>query len=263
MQKSTLSYTRYALTLGEQSEIHVGCPIYGNGLAEEGFTLEELDDVNSQLPDSEVTRFHHILPSSVQQNNRACLLLIRNGINTIMNDQYYADDMLDEQNNISYDRKYFDSRKKKMLNKVARYNTVFGDEHVDHSEDYYQSTITSYDEVPLFRDFRKKLPDIFGQKAINLNAEGNHYYQKTSGIGFHGDVERKIVICVSLGESTTLRFYWRPPGSSECYGQSFDFRVKHGDIYVMSEKATGHDWKKRSGYRLVHGAGNEKYTRIK
>ena len=27
----------------------------------------------------------------------------------------------------------------------------------------------------------------------------------------------------------------------------------------MSEKASGHDWKQRSKYRLVHAAGSRKY----
>jgi hypothetical protein len=84
-----------------------------------------------------------------------------------------------------------------------------------------------------------------------------------SGIGFHGDSERKIVICASLGDSKTLRFYWRSPGSSNIIGDHCDFELEHGDIYAISEKATGDDWKKRSSFRLVHGAGHSEYVKYK
>lgn len=39
--------------------------------------------------------------------------------------------------------------------------------------------------------------------------------------------------------------------------------LNHGDIYIMSEKATGFDWKKKNIYTLRHAAGSKKYTTIK
>lgn len=39
--------------------------------------------------------------------------------------------------------------------------------------------------------------------------------------------------------------------------------INHGDIYAMSEKATGNDWKKRKLYTLRHAAGLEKNIKIK
>jgi len=38
-----------------------------------------------------------------------------------------------------------------------------------------------------------------------------------------------------------------------------DVQINHGDIYIMSEKATGFDWKSRNKTRLVHAAGHIKY----
>ena len=99
--------------------------------------------------------------------------------------------------------------------------------------------------------------------ASNLEAEGNCYYKKTSGIGFHGDSERKVVICLSLGKPTVLRYHWRLPGSSEHTLQPIDINIGHGDVYVMSEKATGYDWSMRSKVRVVHAAGSSKYTASK
>ena len=74
-----------------------------------------------------------------------------------------------------------------------------------------------------------------------------------------GDVERKVVVCLSLGAPSTLRYHWRLPHSSEHTLPAVDVCLSHGDVYVMSEKATGYDWKMRSKVRLVHGAGAAKY----
>lgn len=109
---------------------------------------------------------------------------------------------------------------------------------------------------------RARLPSVLGDKASGLNAEGNKYHHDGAGIGFHGDSERKIVIAVCLGRTATLRYYWRAPASSEVHKGPFDFRVEHGDIYIMSEKASGYDWKCRSRFRLVHAAGADKYLKV-
>ena len=49
------------------------------------------------------------------------------------------------------------------------------------------------------------------------------------------------------------------PGTSEHTHKQVSLSVNHGDIYIMSEKATGYDWKKRSKVRVVHGAGYKSY----
>ena len=38
-------------------------------------------------------------------------------------------------------------------------------------------------------------------------------------------------------------------------------RFNHGDIYIMSEKSVGTDWKRRASLQLVHAAGAEKYMK--
>lgn len=83
--------------------------------------------------------------------------------------------------------------------------------------------------------------------------------KKGSGIGYHGDGERKIVIGLSLGKSTTLRYNWRLPNSSAHPFPDINLVVNNGDMYIMSEKATGFDWKKRSKVRVVHAAGHKSY----
>jgi hypothetical protein len=44
-------------------------------------------------------------------------------------------------------------------------------------------------------------------------------------------------------------------------GDTYRYELNGGDIYMMSEKAVGHDWRKSSQYTLRHAAGCDKYTR--
>jgi len=255
---------RYALTLGEQSEIHVGCEIHGDGLAKEGFTVAELQEFQQAFGDrATLLMLSDALPVEHRVGNEAAVLHIKGGISLLMGAPEYADGMLVEQQSVQYDKSYFDRRRQKKLNKLARHNAVFGDVHVQCSEDYKQSTVIAYDEVPVFQRLRALLPEVFGEKARELNSEGNHYYNDKAGIGFHGDSERKIVICCSLGKSTVLRYYWRHPGTSEVGSKIMDIALEHGDIYIMSEKGTGYDWRMRSKFRLVHAAGADPYVQPK
>ena len=64
-----------------------------------------------------------------------------------------------------------------------------------------------FNSVPLTKYIREALPQILGEKAKDKNAEGNYYYDlNKTGIGFHGDAERKDVIGVRSGEDEQLDF---------------------------------------------------------
>ena len=133
----------------------------------------------------------------------------------------------------------------------------------DHSQEpLYEDgkgRVINFTDVPIAKSLREILPQYIGAKAKNLNAEGNYYYDtsKCSILG-HGDVERRRVIAVRLGESFPLTYQWFhkcKPISGRC-----ELILNHGDIYVMSEKAVGSDWLKSSLYTLRHSAGSEKIT---
>ena len=82
-----------------------------------------------------------------------------------------------------------------------------------------------------------------------------------NGIGFHGDAERKVVIATRLGATIPLHYQWYT--KSNPIGKRVELNINHGDIYVMSEKATGYDWKKSSLVTLRHAAGADKFLRKK
>jgi len=106
------------------------------------------------------------------------------------------------------------------------------------------------------------LQDYFGEKAKDLVGEGNYYFDiNNCGVGFHGDDERKKVIAVRLGATIPLHYQWvmqRKP-----IGKRVELSLKHGDIYVMSEKASGFDCRNKEKPILLHAAGAKKFLTMK
>ena len=116
----------------------------------------------------------------------------------------------------------------------------------------------SFDESPLLGEVQRNLQEMFGEKSEGMQVEGNYYFDAGKcGIGYHGDAERKRVIALRLGATMPIRYQWYQ--HSERIGEPTTIQIYHGDMYVMSEKATGFDWKKRNILTLRHAAGCEKY----
>ena len=130
-----------------------------------------------------------------------------------------------------------------------------------HASDFEKGlgTVISYNDVPHLSSIRDQLHDYVGEKARELQCEGNYYYDVTKcGIGFHGDGERKRVIGLRLGATIPLHYQWFQ--QSKPVGQRFIVNLNHGDLYIMSEKAVGFDWLLRKKLTLRHAAGCKKYT---
>ena len=78
--------------------------------------------------------------------------------------------LLQEQQNIEYDRKFWNARQRKTMNKRARYNTTFGEQNVSPSADF--QTPTTHAFPPIMSAFRNGLVHVLGERANNLSAEG-------------------------------------------------------------------------------------------
>lgn len=55
---------------------------------------------------------------------------------------------------------------------------------------------------------------------------------------------------------------WQWFRDSKAVGDPFEFRFEGGDLYMMSEKAVGTDWRCRSVHTLRHSAGCKQYTTV-
>jgi hypothetical protein len=92
-----------------------------------------------------------------------------------------------------------------------------------------------------------------------LKGELNYYFDISKcGIGWHGDSERRKVVALRLGASLPIYFQWYY--DTERIGERFEIPLNDGDMYVMSEKAVGTDWKMRSIFTLRHATGCDKFT---
>ena len=256
----------FTITYGDQAENHKGMQVIGE-LAEKGFNLQdllfaknnfeklgsicELIDLRDSVKDEEI------------KNNLdpAYVLIIRNGVGAILKDlKKTSDDMYDEQKVLDVDKKA--KMYGRVVNKHARHNLCFSTESQEPDYENGKGRIVSFDNVPLTNYVRNKIPEIIGQIGENLQAEGNYYYDTSKcGIGYHGDSERLKVVAVRLGKTIPLCFLWFYK-NKYVNGMTYINDFKNGDMYIMSEKATGNDWKKKNIYTLRHSAGCEKYTSL-
>lgn len=245
------------LTFGDQAENNVGMEQIGT-LSEKGFTLEILENVKKEIgDDSEIIEL--VCDSDDFVVDKAYLLIIRNGVNKICDGK--LDELKKEQFGLTPDRKAF--MYGRVVEKHARGNLCFDD--IGHGPEYEnkKGTVVSYDSVPITKLLRERICDMLGGgKSDNLACEGNYYYDiKKCGIGFHGDAERRKVVGVRLGDSIPLHFQWFYKSSS--IGKRMKFHLNDGDIYIMSEKAVGFDWRKKNITTLRHAAGCDKFLEIK
>lgn len=260
------------LTLGDQAENHAGMQKLGE-LVEvgQGFHLEDMELMKMKLEEIGISCDLISLDLCQPLNEidlkltpeDAYVLIIRDGVNKILraNSEFTQEDLFNEHSNLDHDKQAW--MKGKVVNKHARWNLCFDDIGQEPAYEEKKGRIVSYDDIPITKHLMSQIPTYFGRKSENLKGEGNYYYDKQKcGIGFHGDSERRKVIGIRLGngESPPLHFQWFI--NSEPVGERIILPLNSGDMYVMSEKAVGQDWKRKKIYTLRHAMGCEKFTTI-
>lgn len=248
------------ITFGDQAENHTGMQKLGS-LAENGFSLSDLEKAKSFFESKGCECFIlNLNDFNDGKGDSASVLVIRKGVNAMLSDTGSSSNVLfKEQINLKWDTKAL--MRGRVVNKHARYNLCFDEKGQDSSFEEGKGTVIAYSKVPLLAEVHSKLGTFFGDKARDLLGEGNYYYNSsTCGIGFHGDGERRRVIALRLGASIPLHYQWfhrfKPVGKRAV------IQLNHGDMYMMSEKAVGFDWKRSSILTLRHAAGCAKYTTI-
>ena len=260
----------FTLTFGDVAENHARMVKHGT-MAERGFTREELIQVKRWFREKDMNvsckliKLHNYLPADisdeVKQANKAWILIIKNGVNIILNDNNGANNLYNEQNALPKDTKAL--MYGRVVNKHARHNLCFGDNSIAPNYADGQGTVVAFDSVPLTKRIRETLGTILPSMK-DLMLEGNYYYDvSTCGIGWHGDSERLKVVGTRLGASIPLVYCWFHDNKNITpVIDNDDLKLEHGDIYIMSEKATGNDWKKKTQYTLRHAAGSTKYITL-
>lgn len=227
------------ITFGEQAENHVGMQKLGDGLAREGFTPDDLKQIRRDWRAmGHKAQLITLNKAISNETEPAKILILRNAANVIIRD---ADQLRDDLKSLKWDKKAL--MYGRVVNKTARWNLCFGLKDQEPDYDEGKGRIVAFKRLDLLRKLRIRLPKYLGPKASKLQAEGNYYYNQTCGIGYHGDSERRIVIGLRLGESGSLFYKWHLRGKQ--VGPRIEVKLHHGDIYIMSEKATGNDWKQK------------------
>lgn len=253
------------LTFCECAENQKGMQQLGT-IAEDGYTVEELETIASENANCELVYLNELLTNEedVEAAGPAALLIIRGGLDLICGEGT-ADALAEEMFALEWDKKKF--RYGKVQNSKARHNLCFDRKSQTANYGAKEGTVVAFDDVPVCKKVRRRLPRFFGEKAKKLKCEGNAYYDwKECYISFHGDSERKRVIAVRLGHKMSLYYKWYK--RSQRISKVMKLTLYHGDIYIMSEKAVGSDWiKKKTIPTLRHAAGTkraiEKYTKKK
>ena len=223
-------------------------------LAKRGFTIAELESAKQRF---ETKGYTCLLVDLSKHAGRkdvadAKVLVVRSGIKA-----FGASGLHNELVDLDWDKKVW--MRGAVKNKRARYNLMFSETAQEPDYDAKKGRIIPYADVPLLSAIRDGLPLYFGDEAKMLEAEGNKYYDDAkTGIGYHGDSERRKVIGVRTGGSMYLHFQWHL--KTKPIGNNVRIHLDGGDIYCMSAAAVGSNWKMRNTSTLRHAAGCAKYT---
>lgn len=255
-----LNKSAVTITLGDMAENHVGMEQIGNMVeVGQGFNLDDLHEIKIHFENIycecelyDLTQDNNILPS-------AYVLIVRKGIQKILSlDNHFTyKNMFKELINLPVDKKAF--MYGRIVNKHARWNLCFSDYSSEPDYINGKGRIVNWNYIPITNTIYNYIKDNVGEKGENLQGEANYYYDiKKTGIGYHGDSERRKVVGIRLGATLPIYYQWYING--ERFGEKIEINLDGGDIYFMSEKAVGTDWKKKTIYTLRHATGCNKYT---
>lgn len=255
----------FTLTFGDQAENHVGMEKLGQPI-ENGFDLAQLSRIQAHFDCKGFPTQLHCLNELFPENDprrentdAAYVLVVRNGLKCILSEDekkentYTVDNFFEEQLALRKDDKA--KMYGRVVNKHARHNLCFADQGHPANYEQGQGTVVSFADVPVLARVREAIRQLTGHQLV---AEGNYYYDtQVCGIGYHGDSERRVVVGIRVGEQFPLHFRWYHRG--EVVSTTLKLYLENGDMYFMSDKAVGWDWKSRSLFTLRHAAGASKY----
>jgi hypothetical protein len=258
-----MEYTEtYTLTFGDRAENHAGMQQIGDS-ATKGFTLEDLlaaqEKFEAKGYPCKIYDLNYLLGDRRHEGTPAYLLVVRQGLECLLDRETNVVKLFNEQRSLEKDSKMFIYGQ--VRNKIARHNLCFAEFSQDPDYENKKGTVIPFSELKYTNQVREHLSNFLGKKARKLVAEGNYYYDsKKCYCGFHGDAERMIVCAVRLGADFPLHYQWYE--KSAPVGQRLELILSHSDIYFMSEKAVGTDWKKSSILTLRHAAGSAKALKL-
>lgn len=252
------------LTFAESGENHVGNEIIGEE-SDSGYSLNDLLQIESYFSNYTQTEIYDLRKINMENYDNleeAYILVIKNPYPDLANSIFNTLTNGENNGGVNWDSKAF--MRGEVKNKNARHNLLFSEMNDQNGNSIFKRDPDYENKMGTIYNFRY-FPDLsnlydvinsFPNGPLNV-IEGNYYYDKSKTyIGFHGDAERKKVIGYRLGEDFPLYYKWFYRHNHQ--GETAYINLSHGDMYVMSSKAVGNDWKFSSKYTLRHAAGEFK-----
>ena len=248
----------YTITFSEVVENHARMQQIGT-VAEKGYSTDEMRELQDTFPLKVVTEWYDLGAQwHGEEKMEAAVLVIRKGVQYLL-ESTDTKALIAEHDSLTMDKKAF--MRGRVVNKHARWNLCFADFDQEPTYEEGKGRVVDYKHIPLTSTIRSKIGS-WMKGSAHLNSEANYYYDISKcGIGFHGDAERVTVIGARMGEAMPLYFQWFQ--HSEPVGERIKVALGDGDMYIMSEKAVGHDWMKKKIPTLRHATGCDKYTLFK
>ena len=266
-KKMNLPKQTWSLTIGNGGENHTGMEFLGKKRKRgEGWDLARLlkcKDILENVFGKKVELYNLNkeclegvkIPEKCEKPKDAYLMVVREFLTDEVHKNFKK-----ELKSYEWDRKYYDTRRKKVLNKLARANVCYGKKGRAADFENKMGTIIGFDQSPLVGKLLKVVEILMDEK--DLIVEGNQYDDATkNGIGPHGDTERVLVACLRVGFPMPMKYgiFW----NCLMRGKSFETIINGGDLYFMSEEAVGAEWKRKSKWIWRHAAGAKKYLKMK
>lgn len=210
--------------------------------------------------------FHDSRPPTGVTVPEAGILVIRDGVNALTQRPDALSGCHGELRDM-VSKNLFDSQRMirgSVKTMHARTTNVLADHTQKPDLATLKSTVVDIKDFPALDNLRRVLSGWSDFDGL-LVAETNHYPDSFKcGIGWHGDAERKHVLGARVGPGAVnmpLRFqaFYR----HEPVGCEVRVEIKSGDVFVLSEKATGYDWRSSSFLTWRHAAGADTCQYVK
>lgn len=184
----------------------------------------------------------HLNDVLVQFDNRhteiASILVIKN---------YITNNIYQEALGINWDKKVL--LRNKVVNRIGKYAITIDNFPEEPNYEQGQYRVISYDSLPKTNKLKNKLSLVFNQDA--LECQGEYYCdQEKLKLKYQGSKVNNMM-CVHLGNSIQLSYKWF--FANKPVSDDMKIILEHGDLYIMSEKATGHDYKLKKNPILKYG----------
>ncbi len=181
----------------------------------------------------------------------AYLLLIKDGVSLF----YNKDELFEEQKSLPKDTKVY--IRNNLVSRISKHVLSFEEESKDPEYTLGIKKVLAFSESPILESFKNKIHHVLGEngQGCDLKAKADYYFDNSEcGTYFHGE-DKEFLFCIKLGNESILRYRW----SCDCeqVTDNIDFRIEHGDIFIMFGKSTGDKYRQSNKLTLEFAEGCE------